>query len=128
MAITINGNGTITGYTPVPDGSITSAKLASGVGGKILQVQSTTKTDTHSSTDNKADIPGTDQNGNGSVWCVKITPSATTSKILVQAMVTGTHDSIHGGLWLQRDGSDIAKSTYANGQLATTKTGYKSWN
>ena len=43
MAITINGNGTITGYTPVPDGSITSAKLASGVGGKILQVQSTQK-------------------------------------------------------------------------------------
>ena len=28
MAITINGNGTITGYTPVPDGSITEAKLA----------------------------------------------------------------------------------------------------
>ena len=30
MPITINGNGTITGYNPVPDGSITSAKLASG--------------------------------------------------------------------------------------------------
>ena len=30
MPITINGNGTITGYDPVPDGSITSAKLASG--------------------------------------------------------------------------------------------------
>ena len=30
MAITINGNGTITGYTPVADGSITAAKLASG--------------------------------------------------------------------------------------------------
>ena len=38
MSITINGNGTITGYTPVPNGSITSAKLASGVGGKVLQV------------------------------------------------------------------------------------------
>ena len=30
MPVTINGNGTITGYNPVPDGSITSAKLASG--------------------------------------------------------------------------------------------------
>tara|TARA_A100001037_G_C14914047_1_gene528573 strand:+ start:196 stop:795 length:600 start_codon:yes stop_codon:yes gene_type:complete len=126
MSITINGNGTISGISAggLPAGTVTSATLANSVTtGKILQVQSTTKTDTHSSTDNKADIPGTDQNGNGSVWCVKITPSATTSKILVQAMVTGTHDSIHGGLWLQRDGSDIAKSTYANGQLATTKMG-----
>ena len=30
MSITINGNGTITGYDPVPNGSITAAKLASG--------------------------------------------------------------------------------------------------
>ena len=31
MSVTINGNGTITGYTPpVADGSITTAKLASG--------------------------------------------------------------------------------------------------
>ena len=31
MPITINGNGTITGYTPpIADGSITAAKLASG--------------------------------------------------------------------------------------------------
>jgi len=37
MSVTINGNGTITGYDPVPNGSITSAKLATGVGGKLLQ-------------------------------------------------------------------------------------------
>ena len=30
MPVTIHGDGTITGYNPVPDGSITSAKLASG--------------------------------------------------------------------------------------------------
>ena len=42
MPITINGDGTITGYTPpIADGSITSAKLASGVGGKVLQIQKT---------------------------------------------------------------------------------------
>jgi hypothetical protein len=29
MSVTINGNGTITGYDPVPNGSITTAKLAS---------------------------------------------------------------------------------------------------
>tara|TARA_R100001443_G_scaffold36699_1_gene50541 strand:+ start:2863 stop:3378 length:516 start_codon:yes stop_codon:yes gene_type:complete len=93
-------------------------------GGKILQVQSTTKYDTFSTTQNKGDITGTDQNGSGSVWCVKITPSATTSKILVQAMVTGTHTSHHGGIWLLRDSTDIAKSTYTGGgTLATMKMG-----
>ena len=30
MPVTINGNGTITGYEPVANGSITAAKLASG--------------------------------------------------------------------------------------------------
>ena len=51
MAITINGNGTITGYTPVADGSITAAKLASGAisaaslpAGSILQVVNTNAT------------------------------------------------------------------------------------
>ena len=39
MSVTINGNGTITGYTPatVADGGITAAKLASGVGGKVVK-------------------------------------------------------------------------------------------
>lgn len=53
MAITINGNGTITGYTPVADGSITAAKLASGAisaatlpAGSILQVVNTNATST----------------------------------------------------------------------------------
>ena len=135
MAIQINGNGTITGVSVggLPNGivdtdmlaanAVSSAKLASGAGGKILQVQSCTKTDTFSTSQDKGDITGTDQNGSGSIWCVKITPSASTSKILVQAMVTGTHTSHHGGIWLLRDSTDIAKSTYANGQLATMKMG-----
>ena len=46
MAITLNGNGTITGYTPpVADGSITAAKLATGVGGKVLQAKHVVKSD-----------------------------------------------------------------------------------
>ena len=51
MSVTINGNGTITGYTPVADGSITAAKLASGAisaatlpAGSILQVVNTNAT------------------------------------------------------------------------------------
>ena len=60
MPITLNGNGTVTGLAVggLPDGivdadmlassSVTSAKLASGVGGKVLQVKQATKTDTAS--------------------------------------------------------------------------------
>ena len=54
MPIAINGSGTITGVSVggLPDGivdtdmiansNVTAGKLASGVGGKILQIQSTT--------------------------------------------------------------------------------------
>ena len=40
MPVTINGNGTITGISAggLPDGCVTADDLASGVGGKILQV------------------------------------------------------------------------------------------
>jgi hypothetical protein len=46
MAIAINGAGTITGITAggLPDGVIQGADLASGVGGKVLQVVNTTIT------------------------------------------------------------------------------------
>jgi len=77
MAITINGNGTITGYTPatVADGGITAAKLASGVGGKTLQISSVNKTDTTSTTSTSyVDIAGITLN---------ITPQ-TNSKVLIQ--------------------------------------------
>ena len=60
MPITFNGNGTVTGLAVggLPDGivdadmlassSVTSAKLASGDAGKVLQVKQATKTDTAS--------------------------------------------------------------------------------
>jgi hypothetical protein len=60
----------------IVDGAITSGKLASGVGGKVLQVVQTVKTDifTRSSSTSFADI--TDVS-------VSITPSSTSSKILL---------------------------------------------
>ena len=59
----------------IVDGAVTSAKLASGVGGKVLQVVSVAKTDTFSTTSNSfVDVTGLTLN---------ITPSATSSKILV---------------------------------------------
>ena len=60
----------------IVDGAITSAKLGSGVGGKVLQVVQTVKTDIfqRSSSTSFADITGVS---------VSITPSSTSSKILL---------------------------------------------
>jgi len=63
----------------IASGAITSAKLASGVGGKVLQVVSTTKTDTFSA--NAASPSFTDVTG----LSVSITPSSASNKILVLA-------------------------------------------
>ena len=86
MAIQINGNGTITGISVggLPNGivdtdmlaanAVSAAKLASGAGGKVLQVVSS------STTTQQTNESGTftDTNLSGS-----ITPSSTSSKILV---------------------------------------------
>ena len=41
MPITFNGNGTVTGLAVggLPDGTVDADTLASGVGGKVLQIQ-----------------------------------------------------------------------------------------
>jgi len=95
MAITINGTGSITGLTAggLPDGSITSADLASGAitagalpTGSILQVVQEVKTSgaTYATQNTWAAIPG---------FSASITPTATSSNvlILIQANV-GTSD------------------------------------
>jgi len=84
MPITINGNGTITGYTPpVADGSITTAKLASGAitastlpAGSVVQtvnqkVQGSSMTNVTSSTATYIGL------------YAEITPHLSNSKILV---------------------------------------------
>ena len=50
MPITLNGSGTVSGISAggLPDGIIQSADLATGVGGKILQVVTAHKSDTFS--------------------------------------------------------------------------------
>jgi len=91
MPVIINGSGSVTGLSVggLPDGTVdadtlasnavTSAKLASGVGGKILQVVSTTKTDTVSQNSNSF--------GNISGMSVTITPSSSSNKILITGYV-----------------------------------------
>ena len=113
MPIAINGSGTVTGISVggLPDGivdadmlasnAVTAGKLASGVGGKILQVVSTTKTDTFSATANQTvDITG---------LSVSITPSSTSSKILISYSITAgiTEGGFAGGILLLRDSTQI---------------------
>ena len=89
MAITINGSGTITGISVggLPNGivdtdmsadnAVTNAKATGIAGGKILQVIQSEKTDGQEVTGTSyTDISG---------MAATITPSATTSKILVMA-------------------------------------------
>ena len=91
MSVTINGNGTITGYEPVANGSITAAKLASGAittaalpAGSVIQVVSSEQaSDSNNTTQTFSDI-GLSAN---------ITPSSASSKILVTAIVNGVHKS-----------------------------------
>ena len=56
MAIQINGNGTITGLSAggLPAGTVTSATLASGVGGKVLQTQHMSTTTDATNNDHNA--------------------------------------------------------------------------
>ena len=71
-------NGIIT-TDKIADDAISAAKLASGVGGKVLQVVQDTKTDTFSSTTNSnVDITG---------LSVSITPASSSNKIFVTTSI-----------------------------------------
>ena len=84
MAIQINGSGTITGISAggLPAGTVTAATLASGVGGKILQVVSTTKTDEfeHSNL--------AESTFSNAAMSLNITPSNASNKILIRIEAT----------------------------------------
>ena len=96
MAMTLNGSGTVTGISAggLPDGIIQSADLASGVGGKIIQVKQAIKTDVFSTTASSGspfDITG---------LSVTITPTSSSSKILIFADVGGHVHNSQGGAFL----------------------------
>jgi hypothetical protein len=79
---------TADGPNAVASGSIQAVDLASGVGGKVLQVLQTVKTDTATTTSTSyVDITG---------LSVSITPSSASNKILVIANLNlGTPNSTH---------------------------------
>jgi len=101
MPITLNGSGTVTGISAggLPDGCITAAELASGVGGKILQVVQTTKTDVFTTTTTSySDITGMSAN---------ITMTSSSNKVLIlvqQQIVAGDAGT---GIKIVRGSTDI---------------------
>ena len=104
-----------TGVDKIVDGAVTSSDLASGVGGKILQVVSTTKTDTFSttaSTSSMATLTG---------LSVSITPSSTSSKIIVMlGMNLGSANDTIMTYQLYRDTTAISQGDAASNRPRVT--------
>ena len=120
MALVLNGSGSITGLSAggLPDGSVTADDIAStldlsgktvtlpaGTGGKVLQVVSTTKTDTFSSS--LASAARTAITG----LSVSITPSSATSKILIISHVSMAAQNVGCAAILKRNSVDICTGT-----------------
>jgi hypothetical protein len=128
MPIAINGSGTVTGISVggLPDGivdadmlasnAVTAGKLASGVGGKVLQVVYDQKTDTASN-----DL------ATATWWSiynaglqVSITPSSASNKILLMATVTFSEGS--GQIYMLRFEKNGAEITDIIGDAAGSRT------
>ena len=117
--------------------SSTNAELefaAEGASGKVLQVIQSTKTNHSDVTGANGafqNIPGTDQNGSGTVFCVKITPSSTSSKVLFKANIhaaTGESSgaSPYSAFRLVRNSTPIGISTAVSGSAVNAT--FKSFN
>ena len=115
---TLDVNGTI---------DVTGATVTGLSAGKILQVVQSVKTDTASTTVTTgtfADIAGTDQDDAGSVFCVKITPAAATSKILVSwsFCVGSGHSGQHVTLKLFRNAVEPLLGDAAGSRVRSSST------
>jgi len=99
----------------IQDNAVTAAKLASGVGGKILQVQSTAKTDTFtlSTTDTWTDVTG---------LSVAITPASTSNKVLINFSIGSSSASSANsrGFKIVRGSTDIAIGDSAGSRVSST--------
>ena len=122
MAITINGDGTLTGISVggLPDGIVDTDMLASGAitsgslpAGSILQVVSATKSDTSS-------VTGYSWTDTG--LSVSITPTSTNSKILVLAdMNIGGDNMFDVKLRLLRDSTAIGRGDAVGSRPQVTR-------
>jgi len=67
------------------------------------------------------DIPGTDQSGAGSIYCIKITPSSTSNKVLFRIHLhwSATNDSPSGGIFY-RDSTALTIGAAATDKKSLT--------
>ncbi len=107
MAIQINGNGTITGISAggLPAGTVTSATLASGVGGKILQVKQSVKTDTQSFSTGSSTLSDSYFDITG--LSVTLTPSSGTKCLVSYDVNLGGEGAYRQGIAVIRDSTQI---------------------
>ena len=138
MPVTINGDGTITGYTPpIADGSITSAKLADGAAtGSKLTMPNGSVIQTVQGFSGTKTITNTSANGDA-IECpasVSITPTSASNKILIMfhaTLIFGNGNDI--GFWLLRNGTVIGNSqrttenTVAFAVSNSNQSGYDDW-
>ena len=127
MPITINGNGTLAGISAggYPDGTVTaddlaatldlSGKTLTGVG-KVLQVVSAIKKDTASTASTSAVATGLE---------LSITPTASTSKILLTASVgcSGTANNDFGVFYYFGLGGSVITDALGDAASARTRCG-----
>ena len=104
-------------------GTGNSTLATTATAGKILQVIQNVKTDVASMSTQQSEtaIPGTDQGGSGSIYCVKITPSSTSSKIFFKVTLNHgtTNDQLSGGI-LYRDSTALGLATSVGSRKAVT--------
>ena len=107
MAIQINGDGTITGISAggLPAGTVTSATLASGVGGKILQVKQAVKTDTQSFSTGSSTLSDSYFDITG--LSVTLTPSSGTKCLVSYDVNLGGEGAYRQGIAVIRDSTQI---------------------
>jgi hypothetical protein len=108
MAITINGNGTVTGISVggLPNGIVDTDMLAAGAvtgakqgAGSIVQVLQATETDVHDSNSaSYVDVPG---------LSVAITPASSSSKFMIFTTVNCACNSRYAAFRLLRDSTHI---------------------
>ena len=111
MPVTINGNGTITGYEPVANWSITAAKLAAGAVSGGMPSGSVIQT-VYEST------PNSTYYSNSNSWndylSASITPTSSSNKILIYHVVTfGGNDNSYAGGRIYRSGSGTTNTHVA---------------
>ncbi len=101
----------------ITDGTITSADLAAGVGGKVLQVVSTNKSDTWSSsgTGNFQAVTG---------LSLSITPASTSNKIFIVSSVQLYQGDYGGGISIFRGGSQIVTPTSVGSRSVVNSSSY----